>query len=54
MNDEDVDIVFVFNECDEFLIDENDLSELVIFNDEDFLTRDVIIGGVEFEIEDDE
>jgi hypothetical protein len=30
------------------------LSELVIFNDEDFLTRDVIIGGVEFEIEDDE
>ncbi len=62
MNDEDVEIVLVFNECveflfvlelnvDEFLIDDNNLSELVIFDDGDFLTRDVIIGEVEFEID---
>jgi len=65
MNDEDVEIVLVFNgsvdflfvcelfNCigDEFFVDENDLSELEIFDEGDFLTRDVIIGGVEFEID---
>ncbi len=65
MKDEDVEIVLVFNESvdflfvfllfdckgDEFLVNENDLSELEIVDDEDFLTRDVIIGEVEFEIE---
>jgi len=68
MKDEDVEIVLVFNESvdfllvfllfdckgDEFLVNENDLSELVIFDVEDFLTRDVIIGGVEFEIDEEE
>jgi hypothetical protein len=65
MKDEDAEIVLVFNDSvdflfvfllfnckgDDFLVNENDLSELEILDDEDFLTRDVIIDGVEFEID---
>ncbi len=37
-------------ESDEFLIDENDLSELeILFDDEDFVTRDVILDEDEEE-----
>jgi hypothetical protein len=53
IDDDDDDIGLVFNEsvdflfsceCDEFLVNENDLSE---FDDDNFVTNDVIVGGVD-------
>jgi hypothetical protein len=69
MKDDDVDIalglngighflfVFILFNCesDERLVDENDLSVLDDnILDEDFVTRDVIMGGAEFDIDEDE